>query len=129
MGVELAIAHRKKKRTSYLLTPWSRGLPEKLICPQKAKKFPPFCLTRRFITAFTTARHLSLSSTRSIQSMPPTHFSDTHFNIILPYTSGYFKWSPSLRFSHPLYLTGSTCPAQCSLHFITRIISDEKHRV
>jgi hypothetical protein len=35
--------------------------PEKLTGPQLLKKFPAFYDTRRFITAFTTARHLSLS--------------------------------------------------------------------
>jgi hypothetical protein len=44
-----------------LHTPRSRVLPEKLICPQLVKKFPAFYGTRRFITAFTSARHLSLS--------------------------------------------------------------------
>jgi hypothetical protein len=44
-----------------LLTPWSRVLPEKLKRPQLLKKFPAFYGTRAFITAFTTARHLSLS--------------------------------------------------------------------
>jgi hypothetical protein len=43
------------------LTPWSRVLPEKLKRPQLLKKFPAFYGTRRFITAYTTARHLSLS--------------------------------------------------------------------
>ena len=36
-------------------------LREKLIIPQLVKKFPAFYETRRFITAFTRARHLSLS--------------------------------------------------------------------
>jgi hypothetical protein len=43
-----------------LLTPWSRVL-EKLTGLQLVKKFPSFYGTRRFITAFTSARHLSLS--------------------------------------------------------------------
>ena len=43
------------------LTPWSRVLPEKLKSPELLKKFPAFYGTRRFVTAFTTARHLSLS--------------------------------------------------------------------
>jgi hypothetical protein len=43
------------------LTPWSRVLPEKLTVLQLLKKFPAFYGTRRFITAFTTARLLSLS--------------------------------------------------------------------
>jgi hypothetical protein len=43
------------------LTAWSRGLLEKLTVSQLVKKFPAFYGTRRFITAFTRARHLSLS--------------------------------------------------------------------
>ena len=43
--------------------------------------------TRSFVTAFTTAFHPSLSRARSIQSMPPFHFSKIHFNIILPPTT------------------------------------------
>ena len=46
-------------------------LPEKLTRPQLLKKFAAFYGTRRFITAFTRARHLSLSWARSTQSMPP----------------------------------------------------------
>ena len=37
---------------------------------QLVKKFPPFYGTRKFITAFTSARHLSLSWASSIQSIP-----------------------------------------------------------
>jgi hypothetical protein len=47
--------------TYHLLTPWSRVLLEKLIVLQLVKKFPAFYGTRRFITAFITAHHLSLS--------------------------------------------------------------------
>jgi hypothetical protein len=45
----------------YLLTAWSRVLLEKLTDLQLVKKFPAFYGTRRFITTFTSARHLSLS--------------------------------------------------------------------
>ena len=55
----------------YLLTPRSRILLEKLTGFQLVKKFPTFYGTRRFITAFTISRHLSLSSASSIQSAPP----------------------------------------------------------
>ena len=46
---------------TYLLTPWCRVLPEQLTGLQLVKKFPAFHGTRRFITAHTTVRHLSLS--------------------------------------------------------------------
>jgi len=45
----------------YLLTPWSRVLLEKLASLQLVKKIPAFYGTRRFLTALTSARHLSLS--------------------------------------------------------------------
>ena len=44
---------------TYLLTPWSRVLLEKLTGFQLVKKFPTFYETRRFITAVTRALHLS----------------------------------------------------------------------
>jgi hypothetical protein len=45
----------------YLLTPWSRVLPEKLKRPELTLEIHRIYGTRRFITAFTRARHLSLS--------------------------------------------------------------------
>jgi len=51
---------------SFLLTRWSRVLPAKLTVFQTDKKFPAFYGTRRFITAFTSARHLFLSWASSI---------------------------------------------------------------
>jgi len=54
---------------TYLLTPWSRVLLEKLTGLQLVKKFPTFYGTQRFITAFTSVRHLSLSWATSIQSI------------------------------------------------------------
>jgi hypothetical protein len=57
--------------TTYLLIPRSSVLLEKLTSSQLIKKFLAFYGTRRFNIAFTSARHLSLSWARSIQSMPP----------------------------------------------------------
>ena len=51
---------------NYLLTPRSRVLLEKLTGFQLVKKFPAFYGTRKFITAFTSVGHLSLSWASSI---------------------------------------------------------------
>ena len=64
---------RKKKVIgwSYLLTPWSRVLLEKLASLQLVKKFPAFYGTRRFLTALTNPRHRSLSWASPVQSSYP----------------------------------------------------------
>jgi hypothetical protein len=89
---------------------------------QLVKKFPALCGNRRFITAFTRARHLFLSWGRSIQPMPPFHFYKTYFNIIFPSSSRSFKcllpsgvstktqYAP-LLFPHTCYMP---CPSQFS---------------
>ena len=43
---------------TYLITPWSRVLLEKLASLQLVKKFPAFYGTRRFLTALTSTRHI-----------------------------------------------------------------------
>ena len=53
---------------TYLLTAWCRVLLEKLTGLQLVKKIPAFHITRRFITALTSVRHLSLSWASPIQS-------------------------------------------------------------
>ena len=53
------------------LTPWCSVLLEKLTGLQLVKKFPAFHGTRRFITALTSVRHMSLSWASPIQSIYP----------------------------------------------------------
>jgi len=76
---------------TYLLTPWSRVLLEKLTGLKLVKKFPAFQGTRRFITALTSVRHLSLSWASPIQSIYPHPTSyrsslilSTHLRLGLP---------------------------------------------
>jgi len=78
-------------KTVHLLTPWRRVLLEKLTVLQLVKKFPAFHGTRRFITALTSVRHLSLSWASPIQSIysHPTSWRSililsTHLRLGLP---------------------------------------------
>jgi len=68
---------------TYLLTQCSRVLLEKLTGSQLVKKFSEFYENRRFITAFTSSRHMSLSSANSIHSIPP-HPTSWRSILILP---------------------------------------------
>ena len=79
------------KFITYLLIPWCRVLLEKLTDLQLVKKFPAFHGTRRFITALTSVRNLSLSWASPIQSIYPHPTSwrsililSTHLRLGLP---------------------------------------------
>ena len=76
---------------TYLLTPRCRVLLEKLNDLQLVKKFPAFHGTRRFITALTSVRQLSISWASPIQSIYPHPTSwrsvvilSTHLRLGLP---------------------------------------------
>jgi len=80
---------------TYLLTPWCRVLPEQLTGLQLVKKFPAFHGTRRFITALTSVRHLSLSWAQpNPVHIPTSHLLEIHLNIIHPSTPRSPQWSP-----------------------------------
>jgi len=120
----------------YLLTPWCRVLLQKLTGLQLVKKFPAFHGTRRFITALTSLRHLSLFWASPIQSIYPYPTSwrsililSAHLRLGLP--SGLF---PSYFPTKTVYTTLSsplraTCPAHLILFdFITHTILGEEYR-
>ena len=108
---------------TYLIIPCNRVLLEKLTEPQLVKKFHEFYWTRRFITAFTSARHLSLSWASSIQSTP-LHLTSSrsililssHLRLGLPscfFPSGFH--TKTLYRSH-LSTTSATYPAHLIKH-------------
>ena len=113
--------------TYYLLTPWYRVLLQKLTGLQLVKKFPAFHGTRRFITALTSVRHLSLSWASPIQSIYPHYTSwksililSTHLSLGLPsglLPSGFPNKTLYSPLSSPIR---ATCPAHLILlDFIT----------
>ena len=92
--------HHKCKYLPYLLTPWCRVLLEKLTGLQLVKKFPSIYGTRRFITALTSVRHLSLSWASPFQSTYPHPTSCRSIQIL----------STHLRLGHPSGLFPSSFP-------------------
>ena len=106
---------------TYLLTPWSTVL-QKLTGFQIVKKFPTFYGTRRFITAFTSACHLSLSSASSIH--PYVYPYSTSWRSILILSSHLHLSLPSGLFpqvSPPKFCISLSSPAiraTCPVHLI-----------
>ena len=103
--------------------------------PSAVKKFPALCGTRKFITEFTSARHLSLSWARTIHSMP-RH--PTFWRAILLLRSHQLPLLPSSLLSSRLPTKTlcallspirATCPAHLTvLNLITRVLFGEQYR-
>jgi len=131
-NLKLATMHARQ----ILLTPWCRVLLEQLTVLQLVNKFPAFHGTRRFITALTSVRHLSLSWASPIQSTYPHPTSWRYILILSTYLrlglpsgllpSGFPTKALYTPLSSPIH---ATCPAHLILlHFITRTILGEQYK-
>ena len=120
----------------YLLTPQCRVLLEKLTGLQLVKKFSAFHGTRRFITAVTSVRHLSLTWANPIQSIYPHPTSyrsilllSTHLRLGLPsglLPSGFPTKTSHTPLSSPIR---PAFPAHLILlDFITRKLLGEEYK-
>jgi len=119
-----------------ILTAWCRVLLEQLTGLQLVKKFAAFHRTRRFITAFTSVGHLSLSWVSPIQSIYPQPTSwrsililSIHLRLCLPsglLPSGFPTETLYTPLSSPIR---ATCPAHLILlDFISRTILGEDYK-
>ena len=125
-----------KKLLTDWLTPGSRGLLKKTTGFQLVKKFLAFYGTRRFIAAFTSARHVFLSWASSIQSIPshPTSWrsiliSSSHLSLDLPSCLLPSGLPTKTLYTPLLSPTHATFPTHLILlDFIIRTISGEQYK-
>jgi hypothetical protein len=92
---------------------WSNSMEQSPSSPtvaQLVKKFPAVLETRRFITVFIKSYYWTLSWSSWIQNNPPSHFLTIHFNIILPFTSRFPKWSLHSGFPTKVFVFFSSSP-------------------
>ena len=131
-----SVSENQDMQYTYLLTPWSRVLLEKLTGSAASQEIPRIFGTRRFLTVLTSVRHLSLSWDNSIKSPqdPPTSWRSililsSHLRLGLP-TGLFHSGFPTrnLCTPHPSTIR-NTCPAHLILlDFTTCTILGKEYR-
>jgi len=90
----------KKFKIHFLLTPYSRALPEKPTGPHLVRTFPAVYGTQKFITAIQVPATSPYPKSNQSSPCSPSHVLKIRFNIILPSTSRSSERSTSLRYPH-----------------------------
>ena len=126
----------RSQNNTYLLSPWSRVLLEKL--PDfAANQEIPHILWNPKVHYRTHERPSPVHILSKLHPVPtaPSHFLKIHLNIILPSTSWSPQWCLSFRFPHqnlvhnsPFLHTCHMSPHLNFLDFITRTILGEEYR-
>ena len=99
-----------------------------------SQEIPRISRSRRFISALTSVRHLSILGQPNTVHIPASYLLQIHPNIIHPSMPRSPQWSLYLRFPKTLYTPLSspiraTCPAYLILlDFITRTILGEEYK-
>ena len=96
-------AHNKKFYLTYLLTPWSRVLLQKLTGFAANQEIPRILWNNPKVHYRTYKRPPPVPILSQLHPVPttPSHFLKINLNIILPSTSWSPQWFLSLRFSPP----------------------------
>ena len=128
---------KKKNQSNYLLAHSYEQSPSwQANGSHLVKKFPTFYGTWKVITILTSAHHLSLSSDRSIQSMPPHHTSKRfililycHLRLGLPSGLDHSGFPTKTLYTALLSAICVTCPSHpILLDLITRTKLGEKYK-
>ena len=113
----IRLLSKTKQILIYLHTPGSGVLLQKLTDFQLVKKFPTFYGTQRFVTTFTSVRHLSIYSARTIQSITPQPNSrrsililSSHLSLGLPNILFPSSFPTKTLYTHLHSLIRATCP-------------------